>query len=344
LSKGLLRRGMSLFSKIILVTVLIGNFFIISCNNNKPTSPFSEVLSQPPFASLTDSIKKEPQNDGLYFRRAVLLNKNNFPEPALADFQKAWSLKKEEKYALGISTILADKKPDSAIAFLSSALKEMPNSFLLHLSLAHSYSAQNKTDDAVKICNEILQHNPDQVDVMKMKAELLDKKGNKDESIHILEKAYHLTPFDVDLNYILALKYAESKNAKVISLCDSLIKKDSLHLHAEPYYYKGIYYSNIYDKTKALAMFNEAIQHDYYFLDAYIEKGAVLYEQKKYNDALKVFQLVNTISATFADAYYWIAKCQQALGLKEEALLNYNRAYGLDKTFTQAKDSADKLK
>jgi tetratricopeptide (TPR) repeat protein len=214
----------------------------------------------------------------------------------------------------------------------------------LHLSLARSYNAQNKTDDALKICDEILQQNPEQVDVMKMKAELLESKGNKNEAISVLEKAYSITPFDIKLNDDLALKYAESKNPKVISLCDSLIKKDSLHLHAEPYYYKGIYYSNINDKAKALAMFNEAIQHDYYFLDAYIEKGAIFYEQKKYIEALKVFQLVNTISATFADAYYWIAKCQQALGQKEEALLNYQRAYGLDKTFREAKDSADKLK
>jgi tetratricopeptide (TPR) repeat protein len=335
---------MSPSSKIILVTVLTSLFFVSSCNNNKETSPFGKILSQPPYTGITDSINKEPQNDELYFRRAVLLNRNNFPEPALADFQKAWALKKEERYALGVSTILIDKKPDSAITFLNQALKELPNSFLLYLSLARSYNAQNKTDDALKICNEILQVNPDQVDVMKMKAELLDKKGNKDESIKVLEKAYHLTPFDIELNYILALQYAESKNSKVVTLCDSLIKKDSLNLHADPYYYKGIYFSNIDDKAKALAMFNQAIQHDYYFLDAYIEKGALLYDQKKYDEALKVFQLVNTISVTFADAYYWIGKCQQALGQKDEARLNYQRAYGLDKTITEAKDSADKLK
>jgi tetratricopeptide (TPR) repeat protein len=331
-------------SKIILVVVLASTFFIFNCNNSNDNSPFREILSQPAFKDITDSIRKEPQNDELYFRRAVLLNKNNFPEPALADLQKAWSLKKEEKYAFGVSTILIDKKPDSAIAFLTQALKEIPNSLLLHLSLARSYDAQNKTDDALKICDAILQQNPEQVDVIKMKAKLLDKKGNKDESIAILEKAYHLTPFDVDLNYILALKYAESKNAKVITLCDSLIKKDSLHLHAEPYYYKGIYYSNINDKAKALALFDETLQHDYLFLDAYIEKGAIFYEQKKYNEALKLFQLLNTISNTFPDAYYWIGKCQQALGQREEALVNYQRAYGLDKTFKEAKDSADKLK
>jgi tetratricopeptide (TPR) repeat protein len=181
------------------------------------------------------------------------------------------------------------------------------------------------------------------VDVMKLKSSLLDKKGDSTGSVSILEKAYSLTPFDVELNYMLALKYAESKNSRVLNLCDSLIKKDSLSIHAEPYYYKGIYFSNIYDKAKALNMFNSAIQHDYYFLDAYVEKGAILFEQKKFNEAMKVFQLVHTISATFADAYYWMGKCQQALGQKNEALTNYQRAYGLDKTFKEAKDSADRI-
>jgi tetratricopeptide (TPR) repeat protein len=273
-----------------------------------------------------------------------LLNKNNLPEPALADFQKAWSLIKDEKYALGISRLLLDKKPDSAIIFLDGALKELPNSFLLQLSLARAYDGQDKTEEALKICDDILAKNAEQVDVLKMKADLLDKKADQPGAIKILEKAYSLTPFDIDLNYALAYKYAESNNAKVVALCDSLIKKDSMHLHAEPYYYKGIYYSNVNDKAKALALFNEAIQHDYYYLNAYIEKGRVQYDQKKYNDALNTFQLANTISATFPDAYFWMGKCQEALGQKDEAKLNYQRAYALDKTFTDAKEAADRLK
>lgn len=327
-----------------LISIFIILVLLANCGNKENSSAFAEILSQPPYSAISDSIKKEPRRDDLYFRRAVLLNENNFPEPALADFKKAWSLNKEEKYAFAISTILLDKKPDSAIVFLTQALTEIPNSFLLRLSLARTFEAQQKTEEALKTCNDILKINPDQVDVLKLKASLLDKKGESTESVSILEKAYSLTPFDAELNYMLALKYAESKNNKVLGLCDSLIKKDSLNVHAEPYYYKGIYYSNINEKAKALNMFNSAIQHDYYFLDAYIEKGALLYEQKKFNDAMKVFQLANTISATFADAYYWMGKCQQALGQKAEARLNYQRAYGLDKTFKEAKDSADRLK
>lgn len=324
----------------VFATVLI---ILSSCNDNTPTSPYEEILAQPPFAVLTDSIRNEKINPDLYFRRAVLLNTNNFPEPALADFQQAWSLKKEEKYAYAISTILVDKNPDSAALFLNESLIELPQSTLLRISLARSYNAQNKTEEALKVCDEILQMNPEQVDVLKLKAGLLEKKQDFAASIRILEKAYSITPYDIELNYILALKYAEAKNPKVINICDSLIKMDSLGVHADPYYYKGIYYSNINDKAKALSLFNDAIKHDYNFLDAHIEKGIILYDQQKYEEAYQSFNLAMTISPKYADSYYWMAKCQEATGNKAEAKLNYQRAYGLDKTLKEAKEAADKI-
>ena len=334
---------MNRIAKIVsLLSVML--ILISSCTNKGTNSAFSEILSKPPYAGLTDSIKQEPKNDELYFRRAVLLNTNNLPEPALADFKKAWALKKDEKYAFGLGNLLLDKKPDTAIIFLNQALAELPNSFLLQLTLARSLKAQNKIDEALKICNNLLLKNPEQVDMLKLKADLMGKKGNAAEAIRTLEKAYRITPYDIDLNYDLAYKYGENKNAKVIALCDSLIKIDTLELHAEPYYYKGIYFSNINDNVKALSLFDQAIQHDYYYLNAYIEKGRVLYEQKKFSEAIKSFQLANTISAKFPDAYFWTAKCQEVMGQKQEAKLNYQRAYGLDNSFTEAKEAADKLK
>jgi tetratricopeptide (TPR) repeat protein len=72
-------------------------------------------------------------------------------------------------------------------------------------------------------------------------------------------------------------------------------------------------------------------------------KGEVLYDQKKYADALKAFSLVITITPTYADAYYWIAKTWEAQGNKAEAKLNYERAYQLDKKFLEAREAAQRL-
>ena len=324
---------------ILLFTVIV---FFVSCGSGDNNSPYTEILSKQPYVVFTDSISDQPKNDDLYFRRAVLLNRNNLPEPALADFRKAWSLRRYEKYAFGVANILKDKHPDSAVIFLNQALRELPQSYLLRVTLARSYDALNKTIDALKTCNQLLASYPNSTEVLLLQSELLEKRGDTLRSIASLEKAVALTPrYDVALQ--LGYKYAETKNPKVISFCDSLIKKDTLGLHADPYYIKGDYYSNIGEKAKAIQLFDETIRHNYNYLNAYIEKGKILLEQKKVNDALKTFQLCNTIDATFPDAYYYIGKCQEAKGQKGEAKLSYEKAYSLDKTFAEAKDAADKL-
>ncbi len=315
-----------------------------ACTNHKNDTAYSEILSKPPFAALTDSIRNEPANDELYFRRAILLNKNNFPEPALHDFKKAWSLKKNEMYALGINRLLLDKSPDSSLQFLNEVLIKLPNSFLLQLSLARAYEAEGDTTKALQTCERILGLYPDQVDILKMKAGFLSGTGNRLAAIESLERAYRYIPNDPELVEELVSQYAETKNVKLVRICDSLIRIDSLHQNAAPYYYKGVYYSNSGDNATALSFFDKALQHDYNYLTAYIEKGRILFEQKKINEALKVFQLANRIKPSFPDPYYWIGKCQEAIGQKEEARLNYERAWSLDKTFTIAKQAADKLK
>ncbi len=330
-------------AKIALALSLI--MILLSCGNDANDSPYSEILTQAPYAGLTDSISHEKLNDDLYFRRAVLLNSNNFPEPALADFKKAWSIKKDERYAIGISSLLLEDHPDSAIQFLQKeGLKELPLSFMLQLNLAHGFEALNKWAEGLAICDKILQQFPDQVDVLKLKAELLESKGDHEASLATLERAYQITPYDIELNYILALKLAESKNSKLLVLCDSLKKVDSMGTHAEPDYYKGIYYSNLGDKQKAISEFNIALSRDYYFLDAYIEKAAAQYDLKKYDDALKTIQLVLTISPKYADGYYWLGKCLEAMGDKEQANLNYQKALGLDKNLKEAREGLERTK
>lgn len=331
-------------SKVIVVALSAGIIFFSGCTNGEDQSPYQDILSQPPFASLSDSIKKEPGRDELYFHRAVLLNKNNFPEPALADFKKAWSLQKKEQYALGIATLLLDKKPDSAVSFINDALKDLPKSILLRLTLAKAYQSENKIPDALNVCDSLLQINPQQINTLLLKADLLDQQNNTIASIKTLEQAYAINPDIKDLDYNLAYKYASTKNPRTIAFCDTLLKKDSLNEHAEPIYFKGVYFENTGDINKALILFNLAIVRDYTFLDAYMNKGKILYDQKKYIDAIKVYRLALNVQSTYADAYYWLGKCEEALGKKEDARLNYERAYGLDKTLTDAKVAADHLK
>jgi len=316
---------------------------INGCNNSNDSSPYKQLLSRPPYANLTDSIHQNPSDPDLYYRRGMLLYKNNNNPPALRDLKKAWSLSQKEQYAIGISNILLDK-PDSAVSFLHDALKMLPQSIPLHINLIQAYADGQKPGEALAICDKVIQQHPDQVAVLMMKSDLLEQQNDTTGSIRALEQAYRFAPSNEDLCYNLAFKFAQSKNPKVLALCDSLLGNDTIEKKAEPWYFKGIYYSNINNKAKALEHFNKAIQSDYSFLDAYMDKGQVLYDEEKYAEATGVFQLVLKVSATYADAYYWLGKCQEAMGKKEDAKLNYERAYGLDKSLAEAKAAADRLR
>ncbi len=323
-------------SKIISIILLVLAF---SCNDsNDSDSPYSELLHQSPYAAITDSIKQLPDNDELYFRRAVLLNRNNFPEPALADFRKAWLLSPSEKYAFGVTNSLLEKRPDSAIVFIDEAMKSFPKSYLLLLTKARALDALGRTDEAISVSDELVALSPDLPEVYLLRWELFRKKNNLPASTAALERAYWLAP-DLSKAFDLAFGYAENKDPRTIAFCDSLIRVDSMGLHAEPLFVKGIYYSNVNEKERALRIFDETIRKDYNFLDAYIEKGRILLDQKKAAAALASFELANTIRPSFPDAWYWMGKAQEALGHPEEAKLNYQKAYGLDKTFVEAKEA-----
>ncbi len=332
-------------SKIRIVLYTAGSFWLAACGNGTgEPSAYGDLLSQSPYGSLTDSIRRDPQDPALYIRRGILLKNNRQTLPALADFQKAWALRPSEESGARISQILLEQSPDSAVQFIRQALTRLPGSLFLQLDLARAYAGLRRTDQAVTVCDSILARYPNQVDALMMKSDLLDSRKDTAGSVHALEKAYELAPFDVELNYELAFKLAQSKNPRTLSLCDSLIRMDSLGNHAEPYYFQGVYYANTGDQAKALDYFTQAISHDYNFLDAYLDKGALLYRMKRTAEALKVFQLAATISPAYADAYYWMGKCQEVLGQPDQAKANYLRAYGFDKTLVEARDAAARLK
>jgi len=174
------------------------------------------------------------------------------------------------------------------------------------------------------------------------RAELLTQAGDTAKAIQTFE--FFVIPGELtEAGKQLASLYAETKSPKTIAICDSMNKHDASGRDPEPDYFKGAYYYNIGDYDKALRQFNSCIRKDYTFLDAHMEKGRILYKQAKYKEAMEVYDLAIKISNSFADAHFWKGKCQEALGQKEEAKISYQRAYAFDKTFTEAKEAAERI-
>lgn len=131
--------------------------------------------------------------------------------------------------------------------------------------------------------------------------------------------------------------FAETKNIATLALCEEL---DNLKMGREydsyTNFFRGVYHARIGEKLVAINYFDKSIINNYTFIDAYMEKGFVLYDAKKFDDALSIFSKASSISFTFADAFYWQGKCFEAKGDKSKAIEQYQQALKLDNNFQQA--------
>ena len=243
------------------------------------------------------------------------------------------------------------KTTDSTQQLLISirdSIRNFPNEPRLRYNLAIVYKNAGQYREALAILDSLNVQSPDSTDpylyfsTMFQKSELYEQLKDTMNAIRTLEQ--FVQPGELTIAGLnLARLYAETKNPRAIPIADSMIRNDEEQAAPEPHYFKGIYYYNTGDFSKAVAAFDESIRNDYTFLDAHLEKGISLYQLKKYAEAIKAFDVALQVSNTFSDAYYWKGRAQLAMGNRDEARLNFERAYGLDKEFVAAKEAADSL-
>jgi tetratricopeptide (TPR) repeat protein len=316
-----------------------------SCTSgtNDRESP-EKILNAPPYAGITDSIKMFPKNADLYLERALLLSQNNRHELAMPDYKKAWELKPDEYVALQyVSNLMLVNRPDEAIRFLKECIASWPGNADLHRRLTEIYAQTGQTKKAIEQYDEWAQQDSLNFEVWYEKGILLTRLKDTAAAIKALEHSYKLQPINYN-GLALASLYQATSNPKVITICDDLIRKDTTGIINDVLYLKGSYYSDTKQYRKAMDLFNECIRRDWKFADAYIEKGIILYEQKQYDSALNVFTMAATVANTNPDAWYWMARCYEIKGKKDLALLNYQRAVAIDKSFEEAREGIRRVK
>jgi tetratricopeptide (TPR) repeat protein len=329
-----------------LLTCLAVQLFA-ACNShdNKKEDEQAAILHQMPFAPLTDSIEhiQGSLSAGLYFRRGDLLARANHHELAAGDFQHSWELSPQEltgfRYA---STLSIVGRMDSAIQLLQDCEKRFPDNPAFASMLGDLYQQAGKNKEAIAIYDDLLHKDSTNNEAWYEKGLLLEKLLDTMGAVHALKKAFDLQPVNT-YGLELAHLYAESRNPVALSICDDVLHKDSTHEMIDPLFIKGIYYSNTAQYKKAIVQFDSCIGRDWKFTDAYLEKGIALYEQKRYDTAMSTFLMTVKVSDTYPDGYYWVGRCYEATGHKDQAILYYHQALALDKDFTEAAEHIKQL-
>ena len=235
-----------------------------------------------------------------------------------------------------ISSVAADS--------LRQLIAENPDSVVYRQQLIQQLEQDNQIDEAIKQNDTLLQKIGNSAVIWLNRATLLEDKNDTANAILSYEKAIALqNPFP-EAQVRLAKLYAETKNPKALQIVDFMSRnQQAFGYELDLIMIRGVYYRNIKDFDKALASFDQCINDKYTFLEAYIEKGSLLYDLKKYKESIAVFEKATTVNNIFADGYYWIAKNQEALNDIKEATDNYKRALALDQGFTEAREALKRL-
>lgn len=226
---------------------------------------------------------------------------------------------------------------------LMQQIAKNPDSIGLRLKLVNALDSLGNYKEASLQIDSLIHNDSLNFGLWFRKGRLLEDAKDTINAIWSFTKAIKIYP-SPDGQLSLANLLAETKNANALILCQQvqdlrLGREYSAHCN----FIAGIYFARTGNKLKALQLFDNCINDNYSYLEAYQEKGFIFYDDKKFAEALKIFQFAAGINNTYADAYYWQAKCFEALHKKEEAVKNYQTALLLDKNLKEATEALKRL-
>jgi len=226
---------------------------------------------------------------------------------------------------------------------LQQRVKQNPDSASLRMRLVNTLDSLQMYGEALKQTDSLIKRDSLNNGLWFTKAQLLESSKDTAAAIQSYERALRIYP-SVEAQLSLANLFAESKNPKALIICQNVRRMGlDRETNASCDFIAGIYNARTGNSQLALNLFDKAISNNYTLMEAYMEKGFIYYDSKKYNDAMKVFQTAITVDQMYPDAYYWKAKCEEALGNKDEAVADYKRSLGLDKGLKEAAEAIKRL-
>lgn len=234
-------------------------------------------------------------------------------------------------------------RPDStSIESLKNAIKEFPDSLMLRQNLIEAYRNEGEYDSAIAVADKELAKDSGSAYLWNIKATLYFENNDTLGAINSLQHAIDIYPLP---EYLVALGtvFAEIKSENALKIADDLLQNNREKNGKDAYFIRGLYYNYLNKPGKAIVNLDSCLNLDFTYMYAYREKAIALYQQKKYQEAVKVLKRAVTLQNNFDEGYYWMGKCFEKLNQKEEAIQSYQNALLYDKNFEEARRALDRL-
>lgn len=246
----------------------------------------------------------------------------------------------EDKRA--VSKIPSSSLP-APVSKLYEEVKTHPDSIGLRLLLVDKLDSIRDEKRAMEEMDKLIKKDSLNYDFWYRKAQLQEAAKDTSGAIKSYRYAVRIYP-SPDAILASANLLAEQQNPSALVLCQQVAGlRMGAEYTAHCHFITGIYYARSGNYAKAITAFNQCIYSDYQYMEAYMEKGFILYNTQKTRDALQVFQTVCRVKNNYADGYYWQAKCYERLNDPKAAIKYYQDALTLDPEIREAKEALNRI-
>lgn len=227
---------------------------------------------------------------------------------------------------------------------LQAQLKQHPDSTGLLLQLAMTFDSIGAPAKALPLMQQMIAKDSSNFGLWYAKGKIEEHAGDTAKALASYTKAARIYP-SADALLSIANLYAEQKNNRALLAVNEVAKmKLGREYDAHCHFIAGVFYARTKDTKQAIEQFDACVANNYTYMEAYIEKGLVFFDQQQYKEALAVFSFAATINNRYADAYYYMARCYEMMQQKDSALLRFEQALQLDPTLKEANAAIERLR
>lgn len=210
------------------------------------------------------------------------------------------------------------------------------------------HASKGEISEAIKLLSVELNKSPENTTTLYKLGNLYLLDGDTAKAITSIQQSIEKGNKDPEAIMKIGFLLANNNDAKCLKYAQSLINESkTAKTTYMGYFLKGIYFANIGERVKALNAFDQTIIENYRFVDAYIEKAILLYENKEFNNSIALLKKGIEVNKFQADLYYWIGRNCEKLKEMDECIYAYEQTLALDPSFENAKtrlDSINKIK
>lgn len=227
--------------------------------------------------------------------------------------------------------------------FLTAQLQANPDSAGLRLKLATILDSAGKYNEALLQMDSLIAKDSANFGLWFTQAHIAEDAGDTLLAMKSYDKALHIYP-SADAMISLANLYAEQKSENALVICNRVKQlSPGREYDAHCAFIAGVYYARTGNSKMALQSFDECIASNYTYMEAYIEKGLVYFDNKQYREALNVFSFAGTVNALDANPYYWQGRSYEMMHIKDSAILRFKQSLSFDKNATETKEALKRL-